>query len=79
MRPGTYRIENVASRSLVRSYSQETPLFVSNTLEYPGPFALVNIPKIILPVHPYSALLSLVRYRTCPKHRWLHYQERRIE
>ena len=46
--PGVYRITNVVSGSTVRTYNPDTPLVVSSTLEFPGPFELVKIfPKII--------------------------------
>jgi hypothetical protein len=41
--PGIYRITNVLSHSLVRAYSEESPVFVSSTFENPGPFALFDI------------------------------------
>jgi len=43
IRPGIYRIQNVASYSLVRAYNEQSPIFVSSTREYPGPFALFEI------------------------------------
>ena len=46
--PGVYRITNIVSGSTVRTYNPDTPLVVSSTLEFPGPFELVKIfPKII--------------------------------
>jgi len=43
IRPGVYRITNVASHSSVRTYNRDNPLFVASTREYPGPFELFDI------------------------------------
>ena len=40
--PGVYRITNVASYSTARSYQDNSPVYVSSTREYPGPFQLVS-------------------------------------
>ncbi|KAF8161963.1 hypothetical protein K438DRAFT_1985486 [Mycena galopus ATCC 62051] len=37
--PGTYRILNVATNTLLRDYRENSPAFVSYTREWPGPFA----------------------------------------
>jgi hypothetical protein len=42
IQPGIYRITNVASHSTARSYNPSTPVFVSSTREFPGPFELVS-------------------------------------
>jgi hypothetical protein len=39
---GTYRIINVASQSSARVYSAGDPIYVSSTLENPGPFEVVS-------------------------------------
>ncbi|KAF8186082.1 hypothetical protein K438DRAFT_1973457 [Mycena galopus ATCC 62051] len=36
--PGMYNIYNVASTTQLRSYSNDQPIFVSYTREFPGPF-----------------------------------------
>jgi len=41
--PGIYKITNVASYSTIRAYSEQNPIFVSSTREYPGPFELFDI------------------------------------
>ena len=40
--PGVYKISNVASHSTARSYNPSSPVFVSSTKEYAGPFELVS-------------------------------------
>ena len=42
MKPGVYRITNVASDSTVRSYAPLTQVLISSTREFPGPFELVG-------------------------------------
>ena len=43
IKPGVYKISNVASHSTARSYTPSTPVFVASTLENPGPFELVGL------------------------------------
>ncbi|KAJ7324026.1 hypothetical protein DFH08DRAFT_817498 [Mycena albidolilacea] len=38
LNPGVYNIYNVASTTQLRSYSNDQPIFVSYTREFPGPF-----------------------------------------
>ena len=40
--PGVYKITNVASHSTARSYQAFSPVYVSSTREYAGPFELVS-------------------------------------
>ena len=42
IKPGIYRISNVASRTTVRSYVPQSPIYVSSSKEYAGPFELVS-------------------------------------
>ena len=41
--PGVYKIKNVASHSTARSFAPFSPVFVSSTREFPGPFELVGL------------------------------------
>ena len=43
IKPGIYKITNVASQTNARSYADFTPVFVSNTFENPGPYELVGL------------------------------------
>ena len=41
--PGRYKITNVVSQSTARSYEPYSPVYVSSTKEYAGPFELVGL------------------------------------
>ena len=46
--PGVYRISNVASGTTARTYNAFRPVYISNTLEYAGPYELVSLGLLCL-------------------------------
>jgi hypothetical protein len=72
---GTYTFTNVASNSTVRCYKKGEAIFVSPTLEAPGPFELVRIRPLQFVWKYYVLIISSVGTHPCDG--GIHHQERR--